>query len=183
MLMRKEWKVAIIILIVAFGYAILRYNVIKGVVWEHLPLFIANKTISLSAVALIALSYTLGALGQFWPKTFTLTLNLRKFFGLFGFGLAAIHAFISLLIFTPTYYPKFFQGPDQLNLTGELSMLFGVLAFFIFAIVALTSLPQLENTMGHQRWLALQRLGYLGLLLVLFHVSVMSFKGWLHPEK
>lgn len=167
------------ILILVFSYAIIRYNIIKGVAWEQLPLFISNKAISLSAVIFIALSYALGSLARFLPKIFVPALNLRKFFGLLGFGLASIHGLISLLIFTPAHYPKFFSNVGELNLAGELSVLFGVLTFFVFTIVALASIPAIAKSMGHQRWLATQRLGYLGLILIFFHIFVIGLEGWL----
>lgn len=169
------------ILIVIFAYAIIRYNILKGVAWEQLPLFISNKAISLSAVVFIALSYALGSLARFWPQTFVPALSLRKFLGLFGFGLAALHGLISLLIFTPAYYPKFFLDSGKLNLVGELSMLFGVLAFFVFTIVALISFPAIAKSMDTERWLRVQRIGYLGLVLVFLHVFTMGIEGWLKP--
>src|SRR3989338_7743141 len=121
--------IAIIIAVVfaiTFAYAVVRYNVIKGVPWQQLPLFISNKAIALAAVAFIALSYDFGPLARFWPKVFARELSTRKFFGLLGFGLAAAHAIISLLIFSQAYYPRFFTEAGKLNLTGELSMLFEI---------------------------------------------------------
>jgi DMSO/TMAO reductase YedYZ heme-binding membrane subunit len=183
MLARKQqWAMTATIFIVAFAYAILRYNILKGVAWEHLPLLISNKAISLSAVMFIALSYLLGPLARFWPKTIVPLLGLRQFFGLLGFGLAAIHGFASLLLFTPVNYPKFFSPDGTLNLIGELSMMFGILAFFIFAAVALTSILGVFGSMSSQHWQPVQRLGYFGLVLVLFHVLVMGYEGWMKPS-
>ncbi len=179
--MRKHLWLSIIIFLAVFAYSVIRYNVIKGTPWVELPLFISNKAISLSAVVFIALSYALGSLARFWPKTFVPALTLRKFFGLLGFGLAAIHGLVSLLIFTPAYYPKFFLASGKLNLVGELSMLFGILAFFVFALVAIFSIPAVVKSVEPARWLAIQRIGYLGLALVFFHVFVMGLEGWLKP--
>ena len=179
--MKKHFFVSLIIFLAVFGYTVIRYNVIKGTPWVELPLFISNKAISLSAVVFIALSYMLGSLARFWPRTFVTALGLRKFFGLAGFGLAALHGLISLLIFTPNYYPKFFLASGKLNLIGELSMLFGSLAFFVFTIVAASSIPAIAKSMEFKRWLRVQRLGYFGLILVFFHVFIMGFEGWLKP--
>lgn len=179
--MKKPSFVSLIIFLAILAYAVIRYNVIKGTPWAEVPLFISNKAISLSAIVFIAISYALGSLVRFWPQTFTPILGSRKFFGLLGFGLAAIHGLISLLIFTPAYYPKFFLASGKLNLIGELSMLFGVLAFFVFALVALTSIPTIANSMDPKNWLRAQRIGYLGLSLVFFHVLVMGLRGWLKP--
>jgi DMSO/TMAO reductase YedYZ heme-binding membrane subunit len=181
-LQRKKWVLTIVILGAAFFYAIIRYNIIKGTPWAHFPLFINNKAISLASVAFIALSYLLGPFARFWPNTIVPVLPSRKFFGLLGFGLGAVHGLMSLLLFTPANYPKFFLSDGTLNLTGELSMLFGVLAFLIFTAVAITGLPGVSQSMTTDRWHSVQRMGYAGLLLILFHVVSMGLEGWLKPS-
>ncbi len=45
-------------------------------------------------------------------------LILIKFCGLVGFSLAAIHALMSMLLFSPIYYPKFFLEAGKTNLTA-----------------------------------------------------------------
>ena len=164
----------------SLAYAIIRYNIIKGTPWQNLPLFIFNKAFALASVIIIGISFLLGPMAKISPKKFSQKLYLRKSLGLIGFTIAALHALISLLIFNPSYYPKFF-AEGKLTLGGELSMLFGVLAFFIFAFVAITSLPSIENSMDKKRWLSIQRSGYLAFFFVLLHVFFMGFKGWLVP--
>jgi DMSO/TMAO reductase YedYZ heme-binding membrane subunit len=180
--MKKSLFFTLLIFFIVFSYSVIRYNIIKGTPWSDLPLFVSNKAISLSAVAFIAVSYALGSLAKFWPGTFVPVLHVRKFFGLLGFGLAAIHGLISLLLFTPAYYQKFFLDSGKLNLVGEFSMLFGILAFFVFSLVALSSLPSISKSLAPKQWLQIQRLGYLGLVLVALHVFVMGFKGWINPH-
>lgn len=170
------------ILTVSFAYAIIRYHVLKGVPWEEFPLFISNKAIALSAVVFIALSYTLGSLSRFWPSVFTSILGLRKYFGLLGFGLAAIHTMFSLLLFSPAYYPKFFSKTGTLTLVGELSMLFGVFSFFIFSLVAYVSVPAVAKDMDPRQWQKVQHAGYIGCVLVLLHVTSMGLEGWMNPS-
>lgn len=169
------------VLIASFAYAIIRYHILKGVSWIDFPLFISNKAIALSAVTFIALSYTLGSLAKFWPKRFEQTLPLRKYFGLLGFGLASVHTMMSLLLFSPAYYPKFFTSVGKLSLIGELSMLFGVLSFFMFSIIAIVSIPSVSEKMDKSQWLKIQRMGYAGCFLVLLHVTIMGIEGWLNP--
>lgn len=170
------------ILIASFGYAIIRYHILKGVSWEEFPLFISNKALSLSAVAFISLSYILGPLSHFFPKMFDPAKNLRKYFGLLGFGLAAFHGALSLLLFTPAYYPKFFYETGKLTLVGELSMLFGVLSFFVFSIIAIVSIPAVSKDMDKSQWLKMQHMGYTGCILVLLHVTTMGLEGWMKPS-
>lgn len=173
---------SIIVFAIILYYAIIRYNVIKGVPWADIPIFISNKAIALGAVVFIALSFVIGPLIKFWPGIFDKLQPLRKYFGLLGFSLASIHVFMSLLIFTPQYYPKFFLESGKLNLTGELSMLFGVIGFFIFLIVAISDIPSIEKSMKFEHWLEIQRTGYLAFFFVLLHVFAMGFGGWLTPK-
>ncbi len=176
---KGKWTLTVILLLVAFGYAVLRYHVFRGTPWGDFPLYINNKAISLASVFFIALSYLFGPLARFWPKSIVPYLGTRKFLGLVGFGLGAVHAMISLLLFTPAHYGRFFEEDGSVNFTGELSMLFGVLAFFLFAIISLSSLVPLAK----ERWQQLQHAGYLGLLLIFLHVATMGFSGWIDRSR
>lgn len=179
----RALKIATVaILGIMFAYAIIRYHVIIGVSFEHFPLYISNKAIALSSIAFIALSYALSPLARFMPGIFGRTLSARKFFGLFGFGLGAIHAVMSLLLFSSANYAKFFLESGKLSLTGELSMLFGVLAFFVFGAVAYSSIPVVAERLQPQQWERIQHWGYVALVLTFFHVLSMGLSGWLKPE-
>lgn len=163
------------------SYAIFRYHVFGGVDWAHLPLFIANKAISLAAVFFIAVSYLIGKTIRVYGDEPAKRLILIKFCGLIGFSLAAIHAFMALLLFSPAYYPKFYQEAGRLNLTGELSMALGVLSLWCLAITAITSLPFMYDAVGADRWKRGQRMGYACLALCAGHVLVMGLSGWFKP--
>ncbi len=183
---KSGWKWAFIIFVVSFiiifSYSIIRYNVLKGVPIDQIPLFIFNKAISLTSVIVIGMSFIIGPFARFWPKTFVPKLYLRKYLGVLGFGIAALHGIISLLIFNPAYYPRFFTEVGKLTFSGELSMLFGILSIFIFSSVSVTSLPSIEKDMHPKQWKFVQRLGYLAFILVLLHVTVMGWGGWLNPS-
>ena len=169
-------------LFISLGYSVLRYIIIKGVEIENMPLYISNKAIALASVILIGISFLLGPLTRFWPKIFASKIYLRKYFGLSGFFLASVHIIISLILFNAAYYPKFFAESGKLNLTGELSMLFGVIAFFIFIMVSISSISSIVNSMDKNKWLRIQRLGYLAFALVGLHVFVMGVEGWFKPN-
>ena len=180
--MSSSKSTIITLIALAFGYSIVRYNIIKGVSWDNFPLYISNKAISLSAVFLIASSYILGPLARFSPGVFASKLSMRKYLGLIGFGLGAIHAVISLLIFNPAYYAKYFQASGKLNLNGELALLFGVLSLFVFAIVAISSIPSVIESTDQTKWFKIQQLGYLALVFVGLHVLIMGLSGWFKPQ-
>lgn len=179
-------KKTVIIFLVVFGlsflYAVVRYNLVRSVPFDNIPLYIANKAIALSATILIAFSFLLGPSARFWPNQFVAHLPLRKHLGVLGFGLAALHAVMSLILLRPAYYPRFFAESGQLNFIGETSMLFGALAFLIFAGITLTSLPGVEKQMDPNNWKFVQRLGYLAYVFVLAHVAIMGFRGWFRPD-
>ncbi|MBI2109387.1 MAG: ferric reductase-like transmembrane domain-containing protein [Parcubacteria group bacterium] len=177
------WKTTVIIFavvfVISFAYAFVRYNVLRDVPLEQIPLFITNKVLALSSTILIGFSFLLGPLARFWPCTFEQKLYLRKPLGVFGFSIAALHGVISLALLSPAYYPKFFLESGKLNFTGEISALFGTLALFIFSVVSVTSIPAVASQMNPKQWKTIQRLGYLAFSFVLLHVVAMGFRGWL----
>jgi len=166
---------------VPMTYAIVRYHILSGVDWSHFPLFIANKGASLAAVFFIATSYLIGKTIRVYEGNAEKRLILIKFCGLIGFSLASIHTLMSLLLLSPHYYPKFFLESGKMNLTGELSIVFGVLSLWCLAVTAITSLPFMYEAVGAERWQRGQRIGYLSLALAGAHVLVMGFSGWLAP--
>lgn len=183
---KQGWKETFVsfafVFILVFAYAFLRYVVFQGVGMENLPLYILNKAVALASVILIGSSFLLGPLSRFWQKSFSPKLYLRKYLGVFGFGMAALHGAISMLLLGPAYYPRFFSVSGKLTMEGELSMLFGFLSIFIFAVVAVTSLPSVEKSMHKAQWKFTQRLGYIAFFMTLLHVFVMGYRGWLKPE-
>ncbi len=162
----------------SLAYAVLRYNVFKGVGWQHLPLYIVNKAVSLSAVVLLASSYLVGR----WIRVFhddpVKRLVLSKFLGLSGFWLAALHVLMSMLLLSPHYYEKFFRD-EKLNLTGELAMLFGAFSLMFLLIPVVSSLPRMKQDLGELWWRRSQRLGYVALTLNSGHLFAMGYRGWL----
>lgn len=158
-------------------YAIVRYHVLGGVEWSHFPLFTANNAISLAAVVFIATSYLIGKTIRRYESDPAKRLILIKYCGLVGISLAAIHAFMAMLLFTPSYYPKMFEAEGRLNYTGELGMAFGVISLWCLTITAITSLPFMYEAVGADRWKRGQRMGYVCLALAGGHVFVMGIAG------
>ena len=179
------WKNASAIVLIIFAiclvYAYLRYNVVRNVPLDNFPLYIMNKAVALAATILIGLSFILGPLAHFFPALVP-HLYLRKHLGVIGFGLAALHAIMSLVLLNPANYPRFYVESGKFNLIGESSMLFGILAFVIFAAISVTSLPPIENHMHPDQWKLVQRFGYLAYIFVLAHVMIMGYQGWFRPE-
>lgn len=175
---RSGIKVSVFVFVLCLAYAFLRYNVVRNVSLEHLPLYIVNKAVALATTFIIGFSYMLGPLARFFPSFFVPKLSLRKPFGLFGFGMAAVHAVMALLLFDKAIYPRFFAKDGQLTWQAETAMLFGVLAFFTFSIVAIVSIPSVEEKLDEKQWKTVQRLGLVAYFFVLLHAVVMGYRGW-----
>lgn len=167
-------------LLLASLYACLRYLVLGDVHPGNWPLYVNNKAVSLAALALLALSYLSGKAGRRAGNA--VCQNERgKALGLMGFTLMAIHALMSLLLLSPSYYPKFFDG-DKLNVAGELGLLLGVIGFGCFTVPAIASLPPAAEALGPIRWARAQRIGYWGLAAAALHVLTLGLSGWLDPS-
>ena len=164
-------------------YAVIRYHIAGDVEWQHFPLFILNKATSLAAVVFIACSYLIGRVIKWHNDDPRLKLVVIKFCGLMGFSLAFIHAFMSVFLMTPAYFPKYFVEDGRLNLEGELGMAAGAVALWALAIPAITTLPMMPKAIGGIRWKRSQRMGYLCLVLVVVHLIALGLRGWLAPYK
>jgi len=172
---------------VVFGgsltYAIVRYHLAGDVSWAHFPLFIFNKATSLAAVIFVACSYLVGKIFRWHDHNPSLRLVVIKFCGLVGFFLAGVHAFFSLCLLSPAYYGKYFDVDGRLNLQGEVALSIGVVALFLLMAPAITTLPMMAKAIGGKRWKRSQRVGYLTLILVVGHLVVLGWNGWMTPGK
>lgn len=175
---RSAIKGSIWAFVLCLAYAFVRYNIARHVPYDQLPLYIANKAVALSTVIIIGLSFVLGPLAHFWPTKISRFVPLKKAYGLIGFGLAALHAIMSLVLLSPAYYSRLYLDSGKLTGTGELTMVLGILAFLIFSIVAATSLPGMDKALSPDQWKRMMRLGYVAYFLVLLHVGFMGWGGW-----
>ncbi len=162
-------------------YAILRYHIAGDVSWAHFPLFILNKATSLAAVGFVASSYLIGKMIHWHDADRQLRLVVIKFCGLVGFFMAGIHAFFSLALLSPAYYGKYFDLDGKLNFQGELALTVGVVALFLLMSPAIATLPMMAKAVGGARWKRGMSIGYLTLSLVVVHLIVLGYKGWLAP--
>ena len=171
-----KWIVGVLLFFTL--YATVRYIIFKGVDPVHFPMYITNKILSTSGLFFIALSYSWGKLKGLKPNDKNLENQFVKFLGLAGFSCSAMHVFISMIILSPEYYQKLYEG-NMMNLKGELSMLMGVFSIYCFSIPAITTIPFMQEAVGINKWQRGQRIGYLGLFTALLHVLSMGVPGWL----
>jgi hypothetical protein len=142
------------------GYSVVRYVIFKGVSVEQIPVYITNKAISWTGLILLGLAPLI-------------EVHRRRTIGQAGFLLVLLHVVLSLMIFDPTYFAKFYREDGYLHWQAEVSMLAGalgtVLLFKLFVHVG-------ENS-DHNGSL-IPGLGRLVLILTGVHVGLMGYQGW-----
>ena len=162
--MNRDRSLILILLALTFGYSILRYIVFKRVDLQQIPLYIGNKAISWTGLILLGLA----------PLV---SIERRRSLGQTGFLMILLHVILSLTIFNPTYFGKFYREDGHMTALAEASMLAGglgtVLLFKLFVHVG-------ENH-DHNGSL-IPGLGRAVLVLTGLHVLLMGIKGWFHLE-
>ncbi len=140
----------------AFSYAFFRYVVFGETSPAHIPLFVANKALALGAVLFLLLA------GYACVRD-----TEAKRWGRWALHTAALHALISVLLLSESYYPAFF-GDDRLSLAGELSLLAAVLALYCFVTIGRVSGKRAQS-----------RHALAASMLATGHVAVFGLPGWL----
>jgi DMSO/TMAO reductase YedYZ heme-binding membrane subunit len=163
------------------AYAVLRYNVLAGVAWAELPLYVSNKGISLASAALVAVAYLSGYI-RLDGKGREDSRRLARTAGLAGFALALVHIVASFAVLTAAHYPQLFRGGD-LSEVGWVCLAGGVLAALLLTFPAVYSLPRLLPFLGVENWKRAQQLGYPGLALTALHVFLIGNANWLSVSR
>jgi len=163
-------------------YVIVRYHIFGGVPWKDFPFFILNKGISLTAFILLTLNFSFGPLKNIGIKIHENWLNTRNILGITGFLLVIIHVFMSLMLFTPKVYSKFFETDGTLTLLAGLSMLGGVLAFVVLWVYNFSFQTQLSKNKRFIQFITSRKFMLWALVLGAIHLFFMGYKGWISPS-
>lgn len=150
------------------AYAVVRYHLFGGVPWSQFPLYTTNKALAFTAAVLLCIA----------------ALNRGRVagaYGTLGYAACLAHAVASLAMLSPGMYPKFFDG-DRLGFTGQLAVLAGIGAVFVFALPACTSFDRVCASLGSERVRCYRRLCTAALLILGAHLVAMGAPGWLDPS-
>jgi hypothetical protein len=153
----------IAILVCATLYTVVRYLVFGQVSAAHLPVYILNKSLAMATVILLSCA----ALNHFRQRE-----DRLRFWGSAMLHCLFMHALFSLAMLSPAYYPRFF-GPEKMNLTGETTVLMGVLAAYCFWLAPSVRAIPVRRGMCQ----------LLGSLFVAGHLVAMDFREWLDIAK
>lgn len=173
--------IILVTLLLAIGYAVLRYHIAGPVPWKDFPMFILNKGLCLAGFILLTLNFTLGPLNSLGIPVSQGWLNSRKALGMTGFLLVLIHALMSFLLFSPAIYGKFFADNGSLTLLAGLAMLFGVLGFVFLWGYNLSFQTFLREDTKFIQFITSRKVLLFALTLGGLHLFFMGYEGWLKP--
>ncbi|MCK5881588.1 MAG: hypothetical protein KAG18_06900 [Sinobacterium sp.] len=168
-------------MLLAIGYAILRYNVLGDAPWKDLPFFILNKGLCLGAFILITLNFTLGPAKNLGFPISLGWLNARKALGMSGFLFVLVHALISFMLFSPAVFSKFFEADGTLTGVAAISMLAGVLSFVVLWGYNLSFQTYLREDKAFIGFMTSRRFLIWALMLGGIHLIFMGYSGWVDP--
>ncbi|MBC8346251.1 MAG: ferric reductase-like transmembrane domain-containing protein [Candidatus Marinimicrobia bacterium] len=176
---RNSATLIISTIIFSLVYAIIRYHYFKELDFS-LFIFVINKGVSLGSVLLLSFSYTVGPLARNFPKVFMKFTSGKRLFGITGFGLAFLHSIISLLIFEPEYFNRFFIL-EELNIVGNFILITGIISLILIGAAFITSFPRVFKFKPSFFSLS-QRAGLIGLIFGGIHVLPIGINGWAQPN-
>lgn len=156
-------KQTLLVLFASMVYTSLRYMVFGPYDLNQFPVFLVNKALSFSAV----LCWFVGGVHYFKSVD-----SRGKQWNHIAFHLTILHVLLSLSVFSPSYYSKWFLD-QTLTYAGELSLLFGVLGFYVMVLIRFKM----------RCMLAKPTLKIVLYLLVACHLWFMGWNGWLTVSK
>ena len=174
-------KIIAITCLVSLAYAVLRYHIVGPVPWKDLPFFILNKGMALSAFVLLSMNFALGPLNNLGVKVPEGWLNARKAMGMTGFLLVLIHVLMSIMIFNPQVFERFYLANGTLTFMAGLSMLGGVLSFVVLWAFNLSFQTKMSEDKIFIQFITSRGFLLWAMLLSLIHLFFMGYQGWINP--
>ncbi len=129
-----------------------------------------NKIAGLLAFTLLGLTLALGPLSHFVPHIFDGLKKYRKYLGISGFIIAVIHGLLSTVFYFKMNISLMFDSKNP-HLSG---VYVGLVGLLLLLFITLTSNKKAIQTLGFQKWKALQNISYVAFALTLFHFVLME---------
>ncbi len=177
----QAWAIITWTFILSIGYAIVRYHVLGEVAWKDLPFFILNKGISMSALILLAFNFTFGPLKNLGAPIPNSWLRSRRIIGIVGFIQVFVHVIMSLMLFNPTVFAKYFEQNGTMTLITGLSMIAGVLAFIFLWIYNVSFNAAFRKDKDLISFITSRKVLLSAMLFSGVHLVFIGYNGWLNP--
>jgi hypothetical protein len=168
-------------MLIAIGYAVLRYHIFGGVPWKDFPFLILNKGISLGAFILITFNFSLGPAKSMGLPVSDAWLNARKTLGMSGFLFVLVHVLMSVMLFSPAMFSKLFEANGSLTGVAGISMLAGILSFVVLWGYNLSFQTHMREDKAFMDFITSRKFLIWALLLGGVHLFFMGYSGWINP--
>ena len=169
-------------IIFSYTYAVFRYHIAGDVPWKDLPFFISNKAFAMASLIILSVNFSLSPLKKLGVGISEKWLATKRVLGFTGFIIAILHVFMSLLLFKPSVYAKFFEVDNTLTLMAGLSMLGGVLSFVLLWVYNVSFNAKYREDKNLVKVLTSRPLVLTALFFIGLHLFTMGIEGWLNPS-
>ncbi|XP_066285726.1 metalloreductase STEAP3-like [Branchiostoma lanceolatum] len=185
------------VFVIFFLYCLYRIVIFRAITGtnqaSHIPVSVMNMTFAGTAITLLCLVYIPGIFAAFaqlyngtkykrFPNWLDKWMLARKQLGLLSLLASIVHAFLSFMIWSPSYYARLFEQTvtpsgevkyGKLRWSGETFLLFGALSLFLMAILGVSSIPSVTNAMNWREFNFVQsKLGWAVLIFAIVHNAV-----------
>jgi len=168
-------------MLIAIGYAVLRYHIFGGVPWKDFPFLILNKGISLGAFILFSFNFSRVLAKSKSRPVSDAWLNARKALGMSGFLFVLVHALMSFMLFSPAIFSKLFEANGSLTGVAGISMLAGILSFVVLWGYNLSFQTHMREDKAFMDFITSRKFLIWALLLGGVHLFFMGYSGWINP--
>jgi DMSO/TMAO reductase YedYZ heme-binding membrane subunit len=172
-----QWAISGVIYLVFF-FLFIWYHDVRG---KPFTLFTTEKCTAIASVYCLALALALGPLSRFWSKLDKL-LPYRRTLGVTAAFMSIPHV-ILVCIYLPLKFPEQYSVDYPLSwfVAHWFTVIMGLLSFVLFLMIALHSYPGGIRKLGKRKWMILQKLAYLVMIIVVLHLLSMGKipKNWI----
>lgn len=130
-----------------------------------------SETMANAGMIMIGISFMMSGLTYFWNFIDT-KIIYRKYIGLLGFYMTAVHIYIALKFSFENPARSFSEGWDVI------AFLLGCLALAIFLEMAIVSNQYSVRELGNKAWRIILRTGYIAYLFAVVHIIIKKFDLW-----
>lgn len=163
----KAILASIFIYLLFFLYALVRHSALLEAGLEHIYVYIANKALAISGLTYLATAFLLRYFLKNDPQT------AAKYFGNTSFYALLVHGLMSFRMLSPEYFQNLYAG-SEMNIYGELTWIFGVIALSILTIYFMAK-------QGSGKFKIPSSVKYVLLFIVFLHVTSHGIKDWFSP--
>lgn len=173
---RKEWKFVLKFLAVSVLFWLAEFSLQYFVlVPEELVLSLV-RSFAFSGATFIGLALLSSSVFKFKPK-YARYWYARRSLGVTGFVFISLHSFTAVNFLFAGKQSEIFFSLNPI----ENPIVFGLFAYLIFFLMALTSTDWAVEKLGFKRWKALHRLVYIAFYAAVFHFATINPALLLNP--